>query len=266
MRRRVVAVDPAAEDGDRRPARASAARCASPSIPRASPLTTTNQAPRPRPRAAGDGAPVAEHARAPTTASAAPARRASVRVAPEPQPRRGSGCDEERRVRRVAERERANRHAVTSRPPGGSERLGDVLGQDVVRPRERRDRSRDTRDSRASPARQREPVDRPVEELRRGGACDRARVGEPTARLQTRARTRSDGSPGPAASSSARGRGIATTRSKRSRSARETLSRYAAIRAACTAHSTGGRRVRRTGRCSSCRQGCLSGRQAHGCV
>ena len=41
----------------------------------------------------------------------------------------------------------------------------------------------------------------------------------------TRTRTVADASPGGAASSSARGRGIATTRSNRSSSARETFSR-----------------------------------------
>ncbi len=47
---------------------------------------------------------------------------------------------------------------------------------------------------------------------------------------RTRRRTSADGSAGGAASSAARGRGIATARSKRSRSARESFSRYAVSR------------------------------------
>ncbi len=47
-------------------------------------------------------------------------------------------------------------------------------------------------------------------------------------------------SPGGAASSAARGRGIATARSKRSRSARESFSRYAASRCGLHRHSTAG--------------------------
>ena len=55
----------------------------------------------------------------------------------------------------------------------------------------------------------------------RRGSSRRSRASAPT----TRSRTAADGSPGGAASSSARGRGIATTRSKRSSSARDTFSR-----------------------------------------
>ena len=56
----------------------------------------------------------------------------------------------------------------------------------------------------------------------------------------TRVRTGSDASLGPAASSVARGRGTVTTRSKRSRSARESLSRKDAIRCAEHEHSAPG--------------------------
>ena len=71
--------------------------------------------------------------------------------------------------------------------------------------------------------------------VRRGRAarrCSRAST--------TRARTAPDGSAGEAASSNARGRGIATARSNRSRSARESFSRYAARRCAVQPHSTAG--------------------------
>ena len=51
VRARIVAVDPAAEDGDGQPAaRRARPRCASPSMPRASPLTTTTPGGRQLPR------------------------------------------------------------------------------------------------------------------------------------------------------------------------------------------------------------------------
>ena len=68
------------------------------------------------------------------------------------------------------------------------------------------------------------------------GSVDRRR---PRA-ISTRSRTAAEASPGGAASSAARGRGIATARSKRSSSARESFSRYAASRCGVQAHSTAG--------------------------
>ena len=56
----------------------------------------------------------------------------------------------------------------------------------------------------------------------------------------TRSRTAAEVSPGGAASSAARGRGIATTRSKRSSSARDTFSWYEPIRCAEQRHSAAG--------------------------
>src|SRR6185437_12169264 len=56
----------------------------------------------------------------------------------------------------------------------------------------------------------------------------------------TRSRTASDRSPGAPSSSQARGRGTVTTRSNRSSSARESLSRYAANRATEHEHSAAG--------------------------
>ena len=81
--------------------------------------------------------------------------------------------------------------------------------------------------SRAAPRR------RPFGAARRASAAARA--------LRERVRAPSaDGSAGGAASSAARGRGIATARSNRSRSARESFSRYAASRCVVHAHSTAG--------------------------
>ena len=118
------------------------------------------------------------------------------------------------------------------------QRLGDVLGRDRVGSRECCDRARHPGDARAAARRERQPVDRARREARRPpavrGAGGRARA------ATIRARTGSEDSPFAEASSTARGLGTVTTRSKRSRSARESLSRNAASRCGEHEHSAAG--------------------------
>ena len=96
----------------------------------------------------------------------------------------------------------------------------------------------DACDARTAASGERQPVDRAREQVVRVGRAPQRRR-PPAARVPTRRarETGSDASPGPAASSSARGRGTAMTRSNRSSSARESLSRYAASRWAEHEHS-----------------------------
>ena len=102
-----------------------------------------------------------------------------------------------------------------------------MLRQDGVCTGERRDRPGDPRDACASAARERHTLDGAIEQRRCGlGAPKHVAVAQPlTGGDDPRPAPRAEASPGGAASSSARGRGIATTRSKRSSSARETFSR-----------------------------------------
>ena len=151
----------------------------------------------------------------------------------------GSGMAEQRRVGEAPTETRGWSWAGQLRRRAVRERLGEVLRQDVGSPRERRPCGRRgprarARDRRAAAARQRgRAAPKPP-------PCGAASSREPPRSGDTRSRTGADGSDGGAASSSARGRGIATTRSKRSSSARDTLSRYAAIRAGGHAHSRRG--------------------------
>ena len=102
-----------------------------------------------------------------------------------------------------------------------------MLGEHGVGARESCDRARDTRDASPTSSRQGNALDGAVEQRGcRLGAAEDVTVAQPLpVPATTRALTVADGSPGGAASSSARGRGIATTRSNRSRSARDTFSR-----------------------------------------
>ena len=116
-----------------------------------------------------------------------------------------------------------------------------MLRQHLLGAGERRDRPRDPRDPRPAAARQRQPLDRSARAAS-SASCVR-RSGGPASRARpatTRSRTGADASAGPAASSSARGRGTVTTRSKRSSSARESLSRNAASRCGEHEHSAAG--------------------------
>ena len=121
---------------------------------------------------------------------------------------------------------RAPRRRGPARPRGA---------RPAPRPSSRRVRRARARDPRAAAGRRRSRAAR----TRR--PCD----AEATTRKRSRAtttlsRTALERSPGAAASSTARGRGIATARSNRSRSARESFSRYAASRWALQPHSTAG--------------------------
>ena len=116
-----------------------------------------------------------------------------------------------------------------------------MVGLDLRGTGQRGDRPRDARDAHASATRERQPVDGVREQLGRLVRATRQRRCEAArAAATTRSRTALERSPGAAASSAARGRGIATARSNRSRSARESFSRYAASRWALQPHSTAG--------------------------
>ena len=134
------------------------------------------------------------------------------------------------------------------------ERLGDVAGIDGVDGCERCDRAADARDPRPPAPGEREPIDcarssSEAASVRRGTATSsRCRAS------RTRRRTADDGSDRGAASSAARVLGMATARSNRSRSARESFSRYAASRCGVHEHSTAGSPAPRTGTCSSSRR------------
>ena len=119
------------------------------------------------------------------------------------------------------------RHAASSCRRAICERLGHVLLADAIGAGERGDRARNARDPRAASTGQRQPVDGTGEQLvglrryagaRAAASASRAADDALGDRLPTARPLR-------AASSTARGRGTVTTRSKRSSSARESLSR-----------------------------------------
>ena len=111
---------------------------------------------------------------------------------------------------------------------------------DLVGATEGGDGTRHTGDAHSPTPRERQPVDCAREKLRRRlGPARECDLQPLTTGLDTLSNT-SRLLPGGAASSVARGRGIATARSKRSSSARESFSRYAASRCGVHAHSTAG--------------------------
>ena len=112
-----------------------------------------------------------------------------------------------------------------------------MRGLDPLRAGQGRERLRDSARPRPPAARQRHSLDCAVEQPSAAGA--HSADGLPRAD-STRARTGAGRLAGPAASSWARGRGMASTRSKRSRSARESLSRKAASRCGEHEHSAAG--------------------------
>ena len=135
---------------------------------------------------------------------------------------------QEPRKRRPLAGSAANGHAAPD-PDGRTvgERLREVLRQHRLCSSQRGDRTCDTSDPCPAAAREQAPARQHDRAARRPPRCGR-RTSPSRSRSRaaiTRARTAADASPGGDASSSARGRGIATTRSKRSRSARETFSR-----------------------------------------
>ena len=216
------------------PPAASAPRCASPSIPRASPLTTTapgrRRLGRQRP---GDGPAVAGARPCADDRDRRIAEHVDVGISADPERRRRIGdlarAAADSHARRVGAGEWSRERQLRRRAV--RERLRDVLRQDVRGAGEGRDRARDAGDAGAprplsgsrSTARSRSSEEAVV---RRGAARASRSAAAVDAVPHGRRRLA-----GPAASSSARGRGIATTRSNRSRSARETLSRYAVTRA-----------------------------------
>ena len=141
--------------------------------------------------------------------------------------------------RRRRPQPRAHSCVELSRHPVG-ERLRDVLGQHGLRARERRDRLGHARDTGTAAPRERQPLDGAREQLVRRRRSTRAASRAALELAETRSATAAEGSAGGAASSCARGRGTVTTRSKRSSSARESLSRNAARRCVEQEHSTAG--------------------------
>ena len=266
VRRRIVAVDAAAEDGDRDPARLESARvrharrshARGRSRRRVPPPRAPDRAVarprrrsrcmrgRRRPRPPAARARLASRRRAGTGPAAGRGSRAAAAGTQSTNgPRSGARAPRARPERLLVEPRGERRqparawrlgreHAL---PRGRSpalqlarravrQRLGHVLRQDGLGGCERRDRSRDPRHPRPAASREREALDGAVEqhvglacppERRPGQALSRLRHPGPHRRRRL-ARA-------PAASSSARGRGTATTRSKRSSSARESLSR-----------------------------------------
>ena len=193
---RIVAVDAAAENGDGRPPPASAPRCASPSIPRARPLTTTSRRPRARARACGRPGPVREQLRAPTTATHGRVSRSGPFAAQVNARGRIVELREQRRVRGVAPPD--DRHVHPSSSVGERyESLGDVLGLDRRTRGECGDRDGRPRDARASSGRQRQRVDGAVEQRLRLGAERGASSRRRTAAASTRERTTAELSPTP---------------------------------------------------------------------
>ena len=230
MGRRVVAVDPAAEHGDRdaadveRAAMRLAVDPASQAADDDEPGCRQLAPERPRDRAAvrraGAGADD-RNRRAARAARRTPRRAARAPPAGRGSPRGAAGTEQRRAG--------GDGWSCRRNPDGRAvrERLGEVLRQHRVGAGERRDRAGDPSDAGTPAARERHALDSAVEQrrCRLGAAQARRRPGaahgpRPPARAPS-----PTASPGGAASSSARGRGIATTRSNRSSSARDTFSR-----------------------------------------
>src|ERR687883_1657058 len=130
-----------------RPSASSAPRCASPSTPRARPLTTTTPAAaRSRPSIRATCSPYDEHARAPTTATAVRPSNSG-----EASPRRYNRSGGSWIARSSGGRSRLRRK-LTRRPV--RERFGDVLWLDAVGRGERGDRAGDGSHLRTTPSRQ----------------------------------------------------------------------------------------------------------------
>ena len=96
VRTRIVAVDPAAEHRDRQAAGGERSRCASPSIPRASPLTTTT------PAAASSRGEIARHLSSVARAAACPTIATAGRERISTGLRAGRGAPADRGARRAA--------------------------------------------------------------------------------------------------------------------------------------------------------------------
>ena len=149
------------------------------------------------------------------------------RRAPERANRRDAWCVDEMlaALGREDSESRARSLGQLPRRPIG-QRLGEVLGLDALRTRERGDRRAQrarrarVRDPRAAGARRRASTARPLRSIARARAAS-SRSRAPT----TRPRTASECSPGGPARSSPRGRGTVNDRSKRSSSARDSFSR-----------------------------------------
>ena len=143
------------------------------------------------------------------------------------------------------------------------ERLGDVRRLDEVGAGERSDRPGDARHARAPSARERKPVDRAREKLRRRVRPPRCLHAKPLRSQRPRALGRGPSAPrGGAASSTARGRGIATAEVEAiEQRPRELLPVRGEPLGACTRTRSPGRRARRTDTCSwSRRAGTAPGR------
>ena len=258
VRRRVVAVDSAPEDGDGRPPASSAPRCASPSMPRAIPLTTTS------PAAASSRAseraterPYDEHARAPTTATARLERSSSL-----PRPRRkscGGGswiaasrlgyAGSRRRMQRISVSRDSSpgiRYESASATCAGSTSSAPASAAMVRATRATRTRPRPESGSRST------ALDRSSEaaSVRRGSADRRrSRAVDDALANGCRGLGRRSGELGRARSRHRRPRG----RSGRAAPARASPGTRRAA-AACRRTRPPDRRARRTGTCSSCRR------------
>ena len=137
--------------------------------------------------------------------------------------------------------ERELAHAVSSRRRAVRQRLGEVLAARRARAGERRDRRRDARDARAARAPRaaaaRRRASSSVVRLRvRAGSACASRVASRDDALADRRR----GLTGRRRELAARGRGTVTTRSKRSRSARESFVAERASRCGEHEHSAAG--------------------------
>ena len=148
---------------------------------------------------------------------------------------------EQRRVRAVAAAEAPDGQRPTSRGGRYESASATCSGSTTSESGERGDRSRDPGDPRPTTTRERQPLDGPVEQLRRGRGATGLRRGEPRSRSldprprpSRRARPAARPGPRPAGAASA------TTRSMRSSRARETRSRYAATRDALQEQSSRG--------------------------